>query len=421
MAVNAEDESAGHSIMSALARLDPGIAGLVLEECKDVRDWDTDERNFLGTAEEVGGQVRQAMDDWGTGIGELMREIGPVTADGSISTLGIGVRDSWVTTSWYRGTEEMSSLVPIPKRDDSLSHMRNWPRVRSTSVLPERVWPWVITKEELADTLSRRLASRRLALISKDAIRELAYDFACSVGRQQWPRTSEITIGEVLDFIDSHIERGTVSLGVGNRMYKSAELCMVRDHLADLAASGQQFISDPWPSPDRMRPLNRKSWRLHEQYTEQRLVERTQTVYGAALRIYADMVHAWFQPFGDRLRFNKLLPVKLMGRLTVPQQEEGYTRSDGRPEEPLLAWWPQPIDVSEESRVAFEIDPGTPTSREDARRMIDSARVVSYARSGEHFSVMTGLHVFDSRPATEMAHGWLIGELRRIGWTDLLG
>ena len=315
----------------------------------------------------------------------------------------------------------MPSLVPIPKRDGSLSRGRNWPRVRSTSVLPERVWPWVITKEELATTLSRKLASRRFALVSNDALRELAYDFACSVSRQQWPRTSEITVGEVLNFIDSHIERGTVSLGVGNTMYKSAELRMVKGHLADLAASGEQFISDPWPSPDRTRPLNRKSWRLHEQYTEQRLVERTQAVYGAALRIYADMVHAWFQPFDNRLRFNKLFPVKLMGRLTVPQQEEGYTRSDGRPEEPILVWWPQPIDVSEESQVAFEIDPGTPTSREDARQLIDSARAASYARSGEHFSEMTGLHVFDSRAATEMAHGWLIGELGRIGWTDLLG
>ena len=420
MAVNAEYESAGDLLMGALARLDPGMAGLVLQECKDVRDWD-DERSSLGTAEDVGRQVRKAMEDWSTGIGELMPEIGPVTADGSISTLGIGVSDSRVTTSWYRGTEDMPSLVPIPKRDGSLSRRRNWPRVRSTSVLPERVWPWVITKRELADTLSRRLASRRLALISNDAIRELAYDFACSVGRQQWPRTSEITIGEVLNFIDSHIGRGTVSLGVGHTMYKSAELRMVRVHLADLAASGEQFIPDPWPCPDKASPLNRRSWRLYERYTEQRLLARTQAVYGAALRIYADMVHAWFQPFDNRLRFNKLLPVKLMGRLTAPQQEEGYTRSDGRPEEPILVWWPHPIDVSEESQVAFEVDPGTPTSREDARQLIDSARAASYARSGEHFSEMTGLHVFDSRAATEMAHGWLIGELGRIGWTDLLG
>ena len=420
IAVNAADESVGNLLMGTLARMDPGMAGLVLEECKDVRDWDTDESSSLGTAEDIGGQVRQAMEDWGTGIGELMLEIGPVTANGSISTLGIGVSDSWITTSWYRGTEEMPSLVSIPKRDDSLSHMRNWPVVRATSVLPERVWPWVITKEELADTLSQRLASRRLALVSNDAIRELAYDFACSVGRQQWPRASEITIGEALDFIDSHIERGTVSLGVGNTMYKSAELRMVRGHMADLAASGEQFISDPWPSADRVRPLNRKSWLLYEQYTEQRLLERTRAVYGAALSIYADMVHAWFQPFANRLRFNKLLPVKLMGRLAVPQQEDEYTRTDGRPEEPILVWWPQPIDVGQESQVAFEIDPGTLASREDARRLNDSARTASHARSGEHFSGMTVLDVFDSRSATEMAQQWLIRELGRIGWTDLI-
>lgn len=421
IAVNSENQSVGHSLMGAMARVDPGMAGLVLEEVKDFRDWDTTERNPLGTAEDVGGQLRQAMEEWGTGIGELMLEIGPVTADGSIAPLGIGVSDSWVTTSWYRGTEEMPSLVPIPKRDNSLSHTRNWPVVRGTSVLPERVWPWVITKAELVDTLSRSLASRRLALISHDAVRELAYDFACSVGRQQWPRSSEITIGEILNLIDSLIERGTVSLGVGSTLYNSVELNLVRDHLVELAKGGEQFVSDPWPGPDKARPPNRRSWRLYEQFTEQLLLTRTQAVYRAALRIYADMIHAWFQPFADRLSLNKLLPVKLIGRLTIPQQEEGRARSDARSEAPILMWWPQPIDRSEESHVAFEIDPGTQASREDGRRLIDSAQTASYARSGEHFSSMTWLHVFDSKPATEMAHGWLITELRRLGWTDLLG
>ena len=159
---------------------------------------------------------------------------------------------------------------------------------------------------------------------------------------------------------------------------------------------------------------------MYEQYTDQRLLERTQAVYGAALRIYADMIHAWFQPFDNRLRFNKLLPLKLMGRLTVPQETEGHARTDARRDEPTLVWWPQPIGRSEESQVAFEIDPGTPASQEEARKLIDSAQTASLARSGEHFSSVTGLHVFESRAATEMAHGWLIRELHRIGWTDLL-
>ena len=421
IAINSENRSIGESLMGTLARSDPGMAGLVLQESEDIRDWDTAEKRSLGTADEAGSQVRQAMEDWHTGIGVLMSEIGPVTDDGSISTLGIGVSNSWVTTSWYHGTEQMPPVVPIPERDGSLSRRRDWPSVRSTSVLPERVWPWVITKGDLAATLSRKLASRRLALISNDAIRELAYDFAYSVGRQRWPRTTEVTIGEVVSFIDSHIERGTVSLGIAGTVYKSGELSLVRSHLAELLEGGEQFISDPWPGPDRTRPLGGSRWGLREQFTDQRLVERTQAVYAAARRIYADMVRTWFQAFDNRLRLMRLLPVKLMGLLAIPQAKEGHVRPTFPPEAPILIWWPQPIDEHEGSQVAFELDPQTASSREEARLSIDSAQKESYTRTDEYFWEMTALHVFDSRPATEMAHSWLIGELRRTGWTNLLG
>ena len=99
---------------------------------------------------------------------------------------------------------------------------------------------------------------------------------------------------------------------------------------------------------------------------------------------------------------------------------EGQIQSTLPPNEPSLTWWPLAIDSHEDSQVAFELDPQTQTSREEVRQMIDSARNESYARTEEYFWGWTRLSLFGERPATDLAHKWLIGELRSLGWTDLL-
>ena len=230
-----------------------------------------------------------------------------------------------------------------------------------------------------------------------------------------------VRIGEVISLIDAHSQRGIAPLGVGYTVYESEELNLVRSHLEELDRGGEEFISDPWPVPDRTRPSNTVSWRLHEEYTEDRLLERTQAVYAAALRIYVDMVSRWFQAFENRLRLMCLLPVSLEGYLMIPQSSGQANIRAGMVDEPSLTWWPHPIDRHEDSQVTFELDPQTPASREEAVRRRDAAQSDAYARTDDFFYSMTRLHVFVPRAATELAHKWLIGELGRIGWTDLLG
>ena len=421
VAVHSENKRVGELLMATLTRSDPGLAGLVLKESEDSRAWHTKEKHSLGTPEEVGIQVRRAMEDWAAGIGVLMQKTGPVTDDGSISTVGIEVESSWVTTAWYHGNEPMAKVVPIPDQNDPLSLTRDWPVIHSASVLPERVWPWAHTKQDLASSLSKELVSRRLALISDDAVRELAYSFGCAVKNQYWSTPNSVKIMDLLGFIDEHLGRGTVSLGIGYTVYDQEELLEIRRHLAELSEGGEEFISDPWPGPDKARPPGRNSWAAHETFTDEQLLERTQAIYAAALRIYADMIRKWFQAFDDRLRLMRIFPVKLMGRLTILHPEEGHVRPTFPPKEPILTWWPLALNSHEESQVAFELDPQTQSSREEVRLLIDSARKASYARTEAFYRVTTRLHVFGPRPATELAHRWLIEELGRLGWTDLLG
>ena len=418
VAVHSESKRVGELIMSTLARSDPGLAGLVLKESEDSRDWHTKEQPFLSTTEEIGIQMYQSMEDWAEGIGVLMQRIGPVANDGNISTLGIRMESSWVETAWYHGNEPMEKVVSIPDQYDQLSPTRDWPVINSTSVLPERVWPWVFTKHDLCSSLSEELASRRLALISDDAVRELTYSFGCAVRNQYWSTPNSVRIMDLISFIDAHLSRGVVSLTLGRKMHNEEELRIIRSHLKELSDSGDEFITDPWPGPNKASPLGKRGWVIHEEFTDGQLLKRTQAVYAAALRIYADIVGEWFQAFDNRLYIKKLLPVKLMGRLAIPLPEDEYVQPPFMPKEPVLTWWPLAIDSIEEVQVAFELDPQTPASREEVRQMIDSARQASYARTEAFSWITTLLHVFGPRPATELAHEWLIEELDRLGWAD---
>ena len=421
VAVHSESERVGDMLLSTLARSDPGLAGLVLKESEHTRRYHTKEQRTLGTPEELGSRVRRAMEDWSEGIGVLMQKIGPVGDDGRILPLGIGLEGSWLTTSWYHGDDPIAKVVPVPDESDPLLPSRDWPEIRSTSILPAKVWPWDVTKQDLASSLSEELASRRLAIISHEAVRELAYSFGCAVENQSWLAPDSVHIMDVLHFIDEYLSRETVSLGIGHAVYDQEELRVIRSHLVELSESGEEFISEPWPGPDKARPPGRTSWAAHEEFTSEQLLERTQAIYAAALRIYTDMVSKWFHTFDNRLYLKRLSPVKLMGRLGIPHPEGEHVRSTFLGRAPVLTWWPMVIDSHRESQVTFELDPKTQASREEVRLLTGSARKASHARGEAFYRETTRLHVFGPRPATELAHGWLIRELGSLGWTDLRG
>ena len=103
-------------IMEKLASLDPGMAGLVLEEVK--HNWSKEEHSGSlppGTATEIGTTIRNAMENWKDGFGPLMPALGMQAKNGSVPTLGIDVRSGLVTTSWYRGDEELAPVVQLPE------------------------------------------------------------------------------------------------------------------------------------------------------------------------------------------------------------------------------------------------------------------------------------------------------------------
>ena len=264
----------------------------------------------------------------------------------------------------------------------------------------------------LVDSLSEQIGSRRLALQSTDAIRELTFDFARSVTARGFATPERARVSEVLRYIDEDAAKW-VSLHVGGSLYLAEDIQLIGQHLVQSQADGEEFISEPWPGPNKARPMGRSSWGWHETFTEQQLLERTKAVYAAALRIYTSIVDNWFLTFGNRLQLKCILPVRLEGRVFIPNPP---SRSR---EWPFLTWWPRPLGEQEESHVAFELGVRDPASEDSTRLAIEAARQESLKRVGEFWHFTGLLHISGFRPATELAHKWLIDELREIGWTDL--
>ena len=368
------------------------------------------------------------MDAWRRGLGGLFQEIGPVAADGGTAPVGVRVGDSMdvVTTSWYKGREQLGPVVELPKGD--LRELGNllgpvW-QLLSSEVTPgaegrPRGWPWLKTKSTLTNSLSDAFKSRRLALISEDAVRELTWIFALAVMNQGCVSPRLIRSGWILrhiDDIEGVVDRGRENSAAkyvyknGIKEFLGEEIDLVKGRLRTTMDGDNDIVSDPWPARNVADPNGNSIWNF---YSDERLLERTNAVYSAALRIYRSMVDKWFCGFRDRLRLYRLLPVRLEGLLACSQQQDPASVG------PNLTWWTRSLPAGERSTVVIAMG-----GREDFDHL-------SYWREEENnlrqlhpeYETLPSLWVsggcgaiFNDRPATDLAQQWLIDELRQMGW-----
>ena len=285
IAINSDNPNTGREIMERLASLDPGMAGLVLDEVK--HNWSTEEQSESlppGTAMEIGTSIRNAMENWKDGLGPLMPALGMQAKSGSIPTLGIDVRPGWVTTSWYRGDKELAPVVQLPKdlQDPYERHYEDWPRSIGRGIESTRVWPWSETHYELSQSLSEKLKGLRLALEFAEGFHEFAYDFASYLRRNDFEAKDIDTPTDVIDYIDKWLRelnrdpRGSVTFGYSGYSFTVPELELFRERVSELSRNGTDILVDPWPPPDKEWSPGRRMW--FERYTEEKLLQRTNAI-----------------------------------------------------------------------------------------------------------------------------------------------
>ena len=395
-----EDEERGYELINKLVSSDPGFASLLMKDL--VSRWDDQETGTisLGTTKEVGQKIWTAMDAWRQGLGKLFSVIGPVSPNGGTATLGINIIGNYrVITAWYRGTN-LPSVVTLPENMNGETQNENWHTLSFGNIPYTAYWPWIWTKKFLVHTLSESIKSNRLILGSKDAVRELVWDFSCNVYKFSAVELTEISVREILHFIEKLQDSNTVQFGYFNGVqFRDREIKSIKSHLMELLENDVDTISAPWPSADKTMPSSSGS--ILDYYSEQRLLDLTNDIYTAALSIYQITINQWFGPFDKQLDLIRPRPAKLEGGLVLPDRQDVLSI------DPILTRVISPLSAGEESIATFKI-----MSQEKCNEFIKS-----HIETREFWSYSSGiLQPFGSRPATEIACKWLIDDLRKLGW-----
>ena len=274
-----------------------------------------------------------------------------------------------------------------------------------------------MTRRHLTDALEKTIVTKCLALPSDYAVQELVWAFALAFGNQGEfsPRPIATTaILEAVRHLAATLRTGDV-LKIRRLEIAVDELDLMGRRLEQLLERDEATLQDPWPRFDRTPAGNTGGVSTWDFYGDDRLLERATAVYMAALSLYLEMVDRWFACFRSRFQLAPLLPILLEGQLTRSQRPPWKGA-------PSLTWRARALPRGESSRVAMEwsssldVDQLSYWREEENNLKVlrPGADVAPYPIRSE------ALPSIDSvRPATDLAHRWLIRDLKRLNWTKL--
>lgn len=415
--LNSGDEQVVQDLMVHLVTSDPGFASLLLRVHRrehESRYRENQERvSSLESAIDAGKEILGAMGAWKQGLGRLFLDMGPVKSDGEMKSLGVGINDRYVITRWYGEDESENPIVVIPEEE---LHDRSPKWSIYGMEVPNAVgWSWVATRERLRHDLSRGFNRLNVASTSEDTLRELTWDVSLGLTGESAFTCRELKIEDILVPIEQQLTHDWELCRIDDESYSRVEVEAVRSYLLSLRTDGESTFGAVWPLPDKCV----SSGLIWNFYSEQQLLDRTNAIYSAALRIYAAMVEKWFVGFAPRLPLYSMLPVFLEGWVTTHDPEEG--RNLG----PSLYYRPRISLDNEQSEARFEQGTGQSWNFDKANQYFDEEEAkFTQLRTGHSADmqptfISTGIldEVADMRrPATKLARTWLRRELSRLDW-----
>ena len=208
--------------------------------------------------------------------------------------------------------------------------------------------------------------------------------------------------------------RGSVAFAGSESRFTVPELESFRERILEFSRRGVNILDDPWPIPDRERPLGKGGWMWFERYTDERLIQYTNEVLNGALRIYNDIVERWFPAFNKHGQMRHALPYRLVGEIRLL---EG--RGLGGREMATIACWNEWADGVADSGVFIEMGPKNQNVDETKQEKVRAAQDEFIKRGLPYSFGWSVLPGYGSRPATELAHKWLKDDLRALNWAGL--
>ena len=364
------------------------------------------------------------MTNWKEGLGPLMSALGVLDSSGNIPTLGIAKDERFVTTSWYRGERDLAPVIELPGnpfRNElhnlSDENYRDWPTWTTRGIKDTKVWQWIITHNELSKSLSQQLETFQLALDSPEGFYEFAYDFARHFTRDPFAAKDAPSFSEVLKSIDECLSyfgvrrSATIIFSPSQYTFTVPELELFREKLSAIPRNGSDIMPEPWPGPDKPWPEGRGSVMWFELYTEERLLQRTNAIFNAALRIYNGIVEKWFPSFNRRHQMSYMFPLRLEGALSLINASNRQERNNV-----TLAWWPKLVNTEAESGTFFELRPREQAYGSGSDERLLNAREQFLKQRGRFSHTIQQLPGYEPRPATKLAHEWLTSDLKNLRW-----
>jgi hypothetical protein len=182
----------------------------------------------------------------------------------------------------------------------------------------------------------------------------------------------------------------------------------LKDHLRD---HGPQ-IKPVHPVRDLSGP---GGW-IWSNYSDNQLLLRTRSVYGAGIKIYQALVQQWFAPLSKRLNHYVLMPFRFEGDL-----HPGDPNAKGIEGSPSLVRRYHPLPSGSKPDVDIQLR----TNRvqfpshdwKGQLATLRSMRPDAPEKAGLGVGVGI-LDIFHAYPARELAYRWLSDDLQQIGWID---
>jgi len=330
--------------------------------------WGTGETP-LPSVQQCGQQLQQAMQAWVNGFGKLSAMIAPVKQDGSLPCLGTRITagtENYLQVAWYRGSENLGDTVelPIDWGDDYSPEWNNWTYGEMARPSHEAAWAWRWTLDSLINHLGRKLEFPILEIDSEPFVHEAAWRAALAIiERESTPSYSQrrgwglekIPIAELdepLTYIEGQATNHNdwiVLREFGSRAEHQQNLYLkyLRQEITRLRELDHTDLPSPWIGPDLTQ--GKRLWDL---YSPQRLRERIQMVYQAALDIYQQMIETWFLELKPGFQIAATLPARLVGHLSPVLGDNAM----GTTEPPRFHWFLEALPEGESNQVEIHIN-----------------------------------------------------------------
>lgn len=395
-------------VFSPIVKSNPGYASRVIDE--GLANWGFSEEAIPPPALECGRRVRATMESWVDGISSLATLIAPIN-EGRVRTLGVSVSESKLITSWYYGEGNMDDIILL---SDSDFPSINWPSTFSARPGKQSAWAWRWSFDQLQRKLENLLNNRALPIHNGILFNEKMWNCILALMNKGSLYDRPILLENIQNKIEglrSTINQFDVSVEVIQISGEEININVIEQYIHSLIKNDIKELTPPWPSSD----LERHSGWVWSPYSAEKMLERTQFIYGKALEAYNQIVEVWFPSFKKRLNTSAMQPSRLVGELIISERT-------GHEGSPLLHWFFEPLHSSENNIIDIKI-----TNERDNERIrnewelniakLKGTRIQtsSWITSSLHHQV---LQIFHSYPVTNIVYNWLWDDLKNISWVD---